>query len=396
MIINKAYKFRIYPTKEQELFFAKHFGCSRFIYNHFLALRKKAWKEEKKTISGFECKKMISKMKKTEEYSWLKEVNSQSLQESCLNLEKAYKRFFKKLGDKPKFHKKNHKQSFIVPQHFSVNETEGTIQIPKLKSTIKVTVHRKLKEVIKFNSLTISKEPSGKYFVSINVDNLTKEHKKTSNKIGIDLGIKDFLVNSDGDKTKHPRYLKQSLKKLKKTQKKLSKKQKGSSNRNKYRLKIAKIHERISNQRSDFLHKLSFNLIDKNQVIYLEDLNVKGMMKNRKLAQSIGDSGWGEFARQLKYKANWYGREIIQIGRFEPSSKLCSSCGYKNDKLELSMRQWECPDCKIVHDRDINAAKNILKIGQEVPKLKPVEKVTAVFSIKRKQVASVKQEPLCL
>lgn len=384
----------MYPTKEQKVFFEKHFGCSRFIYNHFLALRKKAWIEDKKTISGFQCKKMISQMKKTEEYAWLKEVNSQSLQESCLNLEKAYKRFFKKLGGKPKFHKKNSRQSFIVPQHFSIHEKEGTIQVPKLKSHIEVKFHRELQDTVKFNCLTISKEPSGKYFVSINVDNLDKKYNKLTSQVGIDLGIKDFIVKSNGEKQKHPRYLKQSLKKLKKIQKKLSKKQKGSSNRNKYRLKIAKIHEKISNQRSDFLHKLSFKLINENQVIYLEDLNVKGMMRNRKLSQSIGDSGWGEFGRQLKYKADWYGREIIQIGRFEPSSKLCSSCGYKKDNLELSIREWKCPECTIVHDRDINAAKNILKIGQEVPKLKPVEKVTAVFSLKRKQVTSMKQEPL--
>jgi putative transposase len=402
----KAYKFRILPTKEQEVFFAKHFGCSRFIYNYLLDIRSKAWKEEKRNISGFESKKMISVLKKTDEFTWLKEVNAQSLQDTAINLERGFQRFFKKVNGAgyPTFKKKGRSDSFSVPQHFTVDPSSNSLLIPKCKTPIKVKFHRSLKSVTKFNSLTISKSPSGKYYVSINVYEEIKHKKpvqKVTNKtktIGLDLGLTDFLVDSHGNKIKNPKYLRKAEKKLKSAQRHLSKKVKGSKNRNKQRIKVARLHEKIKNQRSDFLHKVSSKLVHENQVIYIEDLNVKGMMKNRHLSKSIADVSWGEFARQLKYKAKWNGSIVVQIGRFEPSSKLCSTvgCNFKHTKesLPLSVREWTCPCCGVTHDRDVNAAKNVEQIGRDTTELKPVEKLTSVFSIKKIQVNSMKQESL--
>ena len=403
-VVNKAFKFRIYPTDEQKVFFAKHFGCTRFIYNHLLSVRRDAYRNDGQSLGGLECKRMISPMKKQAEYIWLAEVNSQSLQDAALDLEKAYRRFFNRSlkAGYPKFKKKGVRESFCVPQHFTVDVQNNRIFIPKLKSGIKTVFHRSLKQAEKMNSITISMSQSGKYHASINVDEQI-EHRSPIFKVdqdrstvGIDLGIKDFLVESTGKKTNAPKFLRSSENRLKKAQRRLSRKQKGSSNRSKQRLHVARLHEKVSNQRKDFLHKESKRIVDENQVIYLESLNVRGMMRNRHLSKSIADSGWGEFVRQLKYKAHWNGSIVVQIGQWEPSSKLCSTsgCDYKNDALKLSDREWICPQCKSTHDRDINAAKNIKTIGLEAPELTPVKKTAAVFSIKRIQVASLKQEPL--
>ncbi len=401
-VINKAYKFRIYPNKEQEVFLSKHFGCVRFIYNHLLGVRKDAYHKEGKKLSGLECKKMIPPLKKLDEYSWLKEVNSQSLQEAALDLNKAYDRFFKKLGGYPKFKKKGHRDSFTVLQNFQICADENYILIPKLSTPIKTHFHRSFKKVSDFNSITFSRTSTGKYFASINVEEeivhkkpLLKIAKKTS-VVGIDLGLKDFLVESNGRKTNSPKYLRKSEKKLKKAQKRLSRKTVGSNNRIKQRLKVARIHEKISNQRSNFLHNESSRLVCENQVICLETLNVKGMMKNKRLSKSIADSGWGEFIRQLKYKAHWTGSIVLQVGMWEPTSKTCSTegCSYKKDNLTLSDRNWTCPSCGVHHDRDINAAKNIEKIGREAPELTPVKRMVSVFSIKKIQAGSLKQESL--
>ncbi|HLB59878.1 MAG TPA: RNA-guided endonuclease TnpB family protein [Bdellovibrionota bacterium] len=392
MNVNKAYKFRIYPKREQREHLQRHFGHCRFVYNHFLFLRKNTWQEEKRSVSGFGCKRLLSEMKK-EDYEWLKEVNSQSLQESCMNLEKGFQRFFKGLGRYPRFHKKGERQSFIVPQHFYIDEENGYIKIPKFSDPIMCLFHRKMGDIKKINHLIISKTSTGKYFVSINVDAeiiVTGMPKREG--VGIDLGVQDFLVTHDGEKVEAPRNLRKSLRKLKRKQRGLSKRVKGSKNRAKAREVVAKEHERVRHKRNDFLHKLSRRLVDENQVIYIEDLGVKGMMRNRHLSLSIGDAGWGEFARQLKYKAEWCGGRIVEIGRFSPSSKLCSSCGKKNEGLKLSQRDWICPHCHVEHDRDVNAARNIFYIGQGMPQSTPVEKRTAVFSYLRRQVASKKQE----
>jgi len=394
-----GYKFRIYPTEEQKVFFERHFGCSRFIYNYLLALREAAYKKFKIKISGFEAKKEISKLKKQEEYQWLKEVNSQSLQESAIDLEKAYRRFFKKLGSKPRFKKKLNKQQFKIPQYFNlyVSKNENYfLEIPKLKSTIRVNVHREIEGTIK--QATIARSASGDYFVSFNCE--IKEEVpcllKTSNnhEIGIDLGLTSFITTSDGGKKEAPKFLRKLERHLKSAQKSLSRKEKRSSNWYKAKKQVAVVHENISNHRKDFLHKLSSELVNENQVIYLEDLNVKGMMRNRYLSKSIADASWGEFTRQLTYKASWRYKKVAQIGRFEPSSKLCSRCNTINKELRLCDRRWKCKSCLSIHDRDINAAKNILKIGQGMPECKSVEKSTSIFSFKKKQVGSVKQEPV--
>lgn len=384
-----GYKFRIYPTDDQMLFFKKHFGCCRFIYNYLLNLRETLYAKFQKTISGFEAKRHISILKKTKEYEWLKEVNSQSLQESSLDLEKAYRRFFKKLGRKPKFKRKLHRQKFKVPQYFSLTKSKRGnyfLRIPKIKSKIRVNVHREIHGEIK--QITIIKESNGEYFISFNceIEKETIFTRKACRKgvIGIDLGLTSFITTSNGDKKETPKFLRKTERKLKSVQRSLSRKKKGSLNWHKKRKKVASIHVRIKNMRKDFLHKISFELVDENQVIYLEDLNVKGMIRNRCLSKSILDASWSEFVRQLKYKAAWRGKKIVQIGRFEPSSKLCSACGFKNEELKLHQRKWECKRCCAKHDRDINAAKNIVKLGQDMSKVKPVEKTTSVFSLKKR------------
>ena len=397
-MISFGYKFRIFPTEEQKEFFEKHFGCCRFVYNYLLALRKEAYEKLKITISGFEAKKEIARLKRTEGYTWLKDVNSQSLQESSLDLEKAYRRFFKKLGSAPRFKKKFHKQTFKVPQFFGIKKTKRDnvfLCIPKLKSAIKVNAHREINGEMK--QVVIVKEASGEYFASFNCEvkeeKIFKKKDSHDGEVGIDLGLTSFIATSTGEKKEQPRFFRKKMQRLKLKQRSLSRKKKYSLNWHKNRKRVSHIHQKIVNSRKDFLHKISFKLVDENQVIYLEDLNVKGMMRNRRLSKSIMDASWSEFVRQLKYKVRWRGKKIVQVGRFEPTSKLCSFCGFKNNELQLHQREWSCSKCNRCHDRDINAAKNIVKLGQDMSKVKPVEKATAVFSFKKKQVDSVKQEP---
>ena len=319
-VINKAYKFRIYPSIDQEVFFAKHFGCVRFIYNHLLGIRRDIYKKEGKSLNGFACKKMISLLKKQKKYEWLKDVNSQSLQEAAICLERSFQRFFNKeiKSGYPRLKKKGYHDAFCVPQNFQMDPKNNFLFIPKLKTPIKTRFHRSLNKVIKFNSITISKTPAGKYYASINGEEEWVRNgpvkKKTQKTVGIDLGLKDFLVESNGNKKNAPGYLRQSEEKLKKTQQKLSRRQKGSQNRKKQRLVVAKLHERIKNQRTNFLHQESSRLVNENQVIYLETLNVQGMLRNHRLSKSIADGGWGEFIRQLKYKAHWQRKMIVQVG----------------------------------------------------------------------------------
>ena len=395
--IEIGYRFRIYPTEEQKAFFEKHFGCVRFVYNYLLNLRMEAYKKDKTNISGFEAKRTIARLKKQKDYQWLTEVNSQSLQEAAIDLDKAYRRFFKKLADFPGFKKKANRQKFKIPQHFYLSK-KGYLKIPKLKSGIKVNVHRKIEGPI--NQITISRTPAGKYFASFNCtiakNRVIKKKDNRVDKIGIYLGTQSFIATDKGLKIKAPAFLRTLERRLKTAQKSLSRKVKYSANYNKQRIVVAAIHEKISNQRQDFLHRLSFKITDENQVIYLEDLNVKGMIKNRHLSKSISDAGWGEFTRQLKYKSIWRDKELVQIGRFEASSKICNVCNWKNSSLKLHQRKWLCQECRTFHDRDINAAKNILRLGQDMPDVKPVEKSTAVFSFKKRQVGSVKQEPISL
>lgn len=363
MIQNYTYEFRIYPTEEQKIFFAKSFGCSRFVYNYFLNVRNQhylnAKEGEKKSLNYYDNAKQLTQLKKQKEYEWLKDVNSQSLQFSLNSLEVSFQRFFKKISKFPKFKSKSSKQSFHIPQGFSIENDK--LFIPKMKEGIKVNFHREIEG--KPLSITIKKTPTEKYFVSILVEKEIKELEKNNNNLGIDLGLKDFIIDSNGNRVDNPKFHRKNEKKLKYESRKLSNKKKGSNNRNKQRIIVAKVHEKISNKRKDFLHKVSSKLINENQVICLESLSVKNMVKNHKLAKSISDASWGTFTSMLQYKAKLYGRTISKIDRFYPSSKLCNCCGYINESLKLKNREWICESCNTTHDRDINAAKNILRQG---------------------------------
>jgi len=316
--------------------------------------------------------RVLVALKKTEKYQWLKDVNSQSLQQSIKDLETAFKRFFKKQSKYPKFKKKSNKQSFRVPQHIQLYEKEdnnkyGILSIPKFTEGIKVRVHRKIPSNAKIKSCTITKTTTDKYYVSIlyEIDeNIPMRDIDYENSLGIDMGLKDIVVLSDGIKYQDPKPLAKLEKKLERKQRSLSRKVKGSKNRNKARLEVAKIHEKIRNIRTDFQHKLT-KTISENQadVFFVETLNIRGMLQNHKLAKNISDASWYQFKTLLKYKAERLGKKVIEIGMFEPSSKTCSVCGYKNKDLELSDREWVCPKCGTKHDRDINAAINIRQFG---------------------------------
>jgi len=357
--MHKAFKFRLLPTKEQEVLLAKHFGCSRFIYNHFLSEKQKHYLENKETLKFNACQNMLIKQKKDEGYEWLKEVNSQCLVATLVNLETAYTNFFKKKSEFPKFKSKKNKNSFNIPQHVSLKE-HNVVQVPKFKEGIKFVKHRELKGIIK--SATISKNPSGKYYISILcvIEKPTK-HKKTGKSIGIDLGLKDFLITSEGQRYCNPKFTKKHEIKLARKQRILSRKQKGSKGRDKARLSVAKVYEKITNSRNDMQHKVSSKLVRDYDLIAIEDLNVKGMVKNHCLAKAISDVAWSSFVTKLKYKAQWNGKEVIIIDRFYPSSKTCSCCDHVKEILSLDERTWTCSKCNTIHDRDVNASKNILR-----------------------------------
>jgi putative transposase len=348
----KGLKYRLYPTNSQKELIAKHIGSSRFVYNLALETKNAAYIGSKHNFSPFDLIKQLPDLKK--ECEWLKEVNSQSLQQSIQNMDIAFKKFFKGAGF-PKFKSKHRgKQSFSIPQNVIVEN--NLLIIPKFKEGINIVLHREIKGTIK--SATISVTPTGKYFVSILVDTNTEIPTKapiTENAtIGIDLGIKDFAITSDGEVFENPKNLRKAQSKLKYVQRKYSK---NKGKRTKQRLAL--LHEKVVNKRKDFQHKVSTKLIRENQTIALEDLAVKNMVKNRNLAQAISDVSWSTFVSMLEYKADWYGKNILRIGRFTPSSKTCNCCGYINKELTLKDREWTCGSCSTVLDRDVNAAINI-------------------------------------
>ena len=368
----RAYKYRIYPSDEQKVLFAKTFGCCRFVYNWALNLKIEAYKNGKESLSNvYLTNRMKSELK--QENEWLKEVNSQSLQSSLRNLDTAYKNFFrdKKVGF-PNFKSRKNHQSFQCPQHCSVDFGMSTITIPKAKN-IPAVLHRKFKGTVK--TVTVSLTPSGKYFASVLVDTNLQElplsPKDTDTAIGIDLGVKDLAICSNGVTFANHKHLQKSLARLTFLQKGLSRKSKGSANWEKNRKKVARLHERITNQRKDTLHKITYRLTHDNQVrtICMENLNVKGMTRNHHLAQSINDASFGLFCTMLEYKCSWYGVNLVKIDRFAPSSKTCNHCGYLYKDLKLSERSWVCPDCNTLHNRDLNAALNIKDFGLNNPTL---------------------------
>ena len=361
-VIHKSYKFKIAPDNEQKELLAKHFGACRFIFNYYLNLRKETYLEEKKSLNYYDNANDLTVLKKDEKFIWLKEINSQSLQSSLRNLDTAYNKFFRKQTKFPKFKSKYDRQSFTIPQFVTIKE--GKLQIPKFKKGIEINIHREIEGRLLF--ATISKSPTGKYYVSITCEVEYIPFRKTNSKVGIDTGIKDLAILSDGKVYKNINTLKTNLKKLKYNQRQLSKKVKGSNSRLKQKSKLAILHEKVTNIRKDYLHKVSTEIIKNHDVICIEDLAVKNMMKNHKLAQAFSDVSLGAFYTMLEYKANWNDKIVVKIDRFFPSSKTCNVCNYINQDLTLKDRVWTCKSCNTIHDRDFNASINIKKQGLKI------------------------------
>ena len=359
----KAYKYRMYPNREQEEMFLKHIGACRFVYNLSLEQKIKVYETEKKTLTRFDLDSTLPQLKSENE--WLKEVNSQSLQQANKHLDSAFKKFFREKKGFPKFKsRKNPVQSFGIPQNYKVDFDDNRVRLPKIG-----WITTKLSKVFEgtLKTATVSMTTTGKFFISILVEDGKETPEKESfgydSTIGLDVGIKDFVTMSDGTKIDNPKFLRGSIQRLKVLQRRVSRKKKGSKNRDKAKYQVALQHEEITNHRKDFLHKLTTKLVRENQAIAIETLNVTGMMKNHCLAQAIGDVSWSEFFRQLEYKCEWYGKTLLRIGRFEPSSKICNVCGSIKHDLKLSDREWTCAGCGTLHDRDVNASINIKKFA---------------------------------
>lgn len=363
--MQKGYKARIYPSKEQQETLKQIFGSCRFVYNHFLAERERSYKEDGISLTYNKTANMLTLLKHQDEFRWLNECDSMALQESLRNLDRAYQRFFRKDARSPRFHSKHSRQSYRTRnQSNGIRIVGNTVKLPKIG-------YVKFKGLKQFNgrilNATVSLSPSGKFYVSLCVETENVTLTNNGYKTGIDVGLKEFYTDSNGNTVSNPKAYRKHEKRLSREQRRLSRKKKGSNNRIRQRLRLAACHEKISNIRNDFLHKQSLKLASENQVVCVEDLNVKGMLRNRRLAKSISDVSWSEFFRLLEYKVAERGGIVVRVPTFYPSSQTCSVCGYQNPPVKkLSVRNWDCPRCGAHHDRDRNAAANILKKGLEM------------------------------
>lgn len=362
MNVKKSFKYRLYPTKEQKILLAKHFGAKRFVWNYFLDQRKRTYLENKQNLNYYDNAAALTQLKKQNDFSWLKEINAQSIQASLRDLEVSYNNFFSKQKSFPRFKSKRDKQSFRVPQCTAYEN--GKLKIPKFEQAIKVKEDRPISGEILFS--TISKSPSGKYYVSITCETEHIPYEKNCNKIGLDLGVKNLVICSNGKIYQNIKSTKKYSKQLSYEQKRLDKKKMDSSNRAKQRIKVAKIHERIASSRLNHIHNITTQIVRENQTVCVEDLSVINMIKNHKLAKSISDCSWSEILRQLKYKCEWNEKELITIDKFFPSSKTCNKCKFVNQNLTLEDREWICPSCGSKLDRDKNASENILEQGLKI------------------------------
>ncbi len=361
----RSYKYRLYPTDEQKLQLARQFGCCRFVYNWALRQRTDAFFKRGERLSYEGTAHQLTDLKKQEAYAWLNNVASVPLQQSLRHLDKGFKHFFEGRTAYPTFKKKSHQQSATYVG--TALTLKGTLLTPaKMSTPLDIHWSRSLPEECTPSSITITKDEANRYFVSILVEEDIKPLPIRNKQIGLDLGLTSMVITSDGHSYGNPRFFARDEKKLAQAQRKHAKKKKGSKNRDKARLKVARLHKKIADRRRDYQHKLSTQIIRENQVVCVESLQVKNMVKNHTLAKAIHDVGWSEFVRQLDYKAEWYGRTLVKIDKWYPSSKRCNDCGHILDSLTLDVRSWTCPECKVHHDRDINAAKNILAAGLAV------------------------------
>ena len=359
--MQKGVKFRAYPNKQQQNLINQTLGCCRLIYNKGLAMRNGAYSNGEK-IDYNQTSAMLTELKKSDDFAFLRDVDSIALQQSLRDLDRGFKNFFEKRARHPQFKSKhnNHQSYRTINQGDNIRIVGNYIKLPKL-GYVKIKQSMKVGRI---NNITMEHTPTGKYFVVLNVDFEPEFRPNAGGMIGIDVGIKEFYSDSNGNTVSNPKYLEKSQHKLIREQRRLSRKQKGSNNRNKQRIKVAKIHEKITNQRNDFLQKQSTVLVSENQTICIEDLNVKGMVRNHKLAQHIASCSWSKFFTMIEYKATWYGSKIVRVPTMYPSSQTCSCCGYKNPRVKnLAVRNWECPQCHTKHDRDTNASINILNKG---------------------------------
>lgn len=365
MEIKRAYKFRFYPTSEQEMILAKTFGCARFAYNYMLRLRSDAWMQRQERVGYHATSAALTALKKTPEHAWLNEVSSVPVQQALRHLQTAFNNFFAKRARYPQFKRKDGPQS--AEYTTSAFKWDGkTLKLAKMDAPLAIRWSRLIPKGATPTTVTVSRDAAGRYFVSMLCDDVVDAKPVVAAKVGIDLGLTHFAILSTGEKITAPNTFRKNEAKLAKLQRRLAKKTKGSTRRKKAKLKVAKLHAKIADSRRDFLHKLSTRLINENQVIAVESLSVSNMQKNRCLSKSIADAGWSEFLRQLEYKAGWYGRELVGIDKWYPSSKRCSDCGYTMPKMPLNVRQWICPECGSIHDRDVNAARNVLAAGLAV------------------------------